>query len=255
MTFQLPELSLPFLLAAGFAVLLMGISKAGFGGGLGALATPLMTLVMPATTAVAVLLPLLLAMDALGIWTFRKKFDKRILKIIIPGAVIGMLMGWLFFGLVDPRYVKAVLGIECVLFALLRLRKGAQLASIPAKKPTIVPGVIFGALSSFASFISHAGSPPILQYILPLKLEKTLLVGTMTVFFTFVNVIKLVPYGVLGLLNTANLGTSLVLLPIVPMGYWLGIKALHGISDFYFQKILTWALFFTGLKLLWDAFR
>ena len=255
MIIQLPEITVSLMLAAGIAVLLMGISKAGFGGGLGALATPLMATVMPATTAVAVLLPLLLVMDVLGIWTFRKQFDKRILKIIIPGAVIGMLMGWLFFGLVDARYVKAVLGVECVLFALLRLRKGAQLAGIPAKTPTVVPGVIFGALSSFASFISHAGSPPILQYILPLKLEKTVLVGTMTVFFTFVNFIKLVPYGALGLLSTANLGTSLILLPVVPVGYWLGIKALHGISDFYFQKILTWALFFTGLKLLWDAFR
>ena len=255
MIIQLPEITVSLMLAAGIAVLLMGISKAGFGGGLGALATPLMATVMPATTAVAVLLPLLLVMDVLGIWTFRKQFDKRILKIIIPGAVIGMLMGWLFFGLVDARYVKAVLGVECVLFALLRLRKGAQLAGIPAKTPKVVPGVIFGALSSFASFISHAGSPPILQYILPLKLEKTVLVGTMTVFFTFVNFIKLVPYGALGLLSTANLGTSLILLPVVPVGYWLGIKALHGISDFYFQKILTWALFFTGLKLLWDAFR
>ena len=255
MMLQFPDVTITFLLVAALGVLLIGISKAGFGGGLGALATPILAMVMPATTAVAVLLPLLLVMDALGIWTFRKQFDRRVLKTIIPGAILGMLLGWAFFGLVNPLYVKAVLGIECILFALMRLIKAKQISAAPAREPSMVLGVFFGSLSSFASFISHAGSPPMLQYTLPLKLEKAVLVGTMTIFFTFVNFIKLLPYSHLGLLNTSNFGTSLMLLPVVPIGYWLGIKALRGISDYYFQKILTWALLITGIKLLWDVIR
>jgi uncharacterized protein len=246
------EPTISILLAGLIATFLMSVSKAGFGGGLGALATPIMALTMTAPQAVAVMLPLLLVMDAMGLWTFRKTFDASVLKIILPGAMVGTLLGWALFELVDPRWIKAILAIECLLFAALRLRKNTEIQT--KKEAKVIPGLFFGAMSSFASFISHAGSPPILQYTLPLKIEKTVFVGTMTVFFTFVNLSKLVPYGQLNLLNFHHLKVSLWLAPIIPFGFFVGLKLLKTMDQARFNQIITAAMFVTGLKLLWDVF-
>ncbi len=245
------DLSTSVLAAAAAATLLMAISKAGFGGGLGALSTPILALTVTAPQAVAIMLPLLLCMDALGLWTFRKKFEAKVLKIILPGAMVGTLLGWALFGLVDARHIKLILAIECLLFAALRLRKGALDA--PKKEAKVVPGLFFGALSSLASFISHAGSPPILQYVLPLKIEKEIFVGTMTVFFTVVNLSKLLPYASLGLLNFENLTLSALMLPVVPLGFWIGYQLLHRLAQKQFDHLITMAMIITGFKLLWDA--
>jgi uncharacterized protein len=241
------------LVAAALATLLMAISKAGFGGGLGALSTPILALTVTAPQAVAIMLPLLLCMDALGLWTFRRKYDARVLRIILPGALLGTVIGWALFGYVDARNIKLILAIECLVFAALRLRKGAL--NKPKKTPKVVPGLFFGAMSSLASFISHAGSPPILQYVLPLKIEKEIFVGTMTVFFTAVNLSKLLPYASLGLLNFENLTLSAMVLPVVPVGFWIGYNLLRRIAQAQFDHLITIAMILTGFKLLWDALR
>lgn len=241
----------PVLLAGFCGVLLMAISKAGLGGGLGALATPIVALTMSVPQAVAVMLPLLFLMDALGLWNFRKDLDLRILKIILPGALVGTAAGWLLFGLVDSSWIKVILGAECLIFAALRLRTGALNAE--AKPARILPGVFFSSLSSFASFISHAGSPPLMQYLLPIKLPKAVFVGVCTVFFALVNLTKWVPYGALGLLNWDNLWISFLLIPAVPLGFWIGVRFLHHVSQRSFDRIITWGLILTGTKLLWDA--
>ena len=49
------------------AVLLMGLAKSGFAGGFGALAVPLMALTVPVPQAAAIMLPLLMVMDATGL--------------------------------------------------------------------------------------------------------------------------------------------------------------------------------------------
>jgi uncharacterized protein len=245
------EVTSAVLVAGALAVFIMAVSKAGFGGGLGALSTPILALTVTAPQAVAIMLPLLLVMDAMGLWTFRKVFDQRVLKMILPGALIGTLLGWLLFGLVDAAWIKLILAIECLLFAGLRLRKSA--IDQPRQEPVWSRGLFFGSLSSLASFIAHAGSPPILQFTLPLKLNKEVFVGTMTVFFSFVNASKLVPYAALGLLNFENLKLSLMLLPIVPIGFWVGYSLLKKLKQNQFDVLITAALFLTGAKLLWDA--
>ncbi len=240
--------------AAAFATLLFAISKAGFGGGLGALATPILALTVTAPQAVGIMLPLLLIMDAMGLWTFRGKFDRKLLAILLPGAVLGTLLGWLLFGHLNPRYIKAILALECLLFAGMRLAKlQSKALEKPPQEPKIPAGIFYGAMSSLASFISHAGSPPILQYVLPLKLDKLAFVGTMTVFFTFVNLSKLLPYWHLGLFDFSNLAVSIVMVPIIPLGFWLGLLALKKLNQKQFDIAITCAMFATGLKLLWDV--
>lgn len=240
-----------FVAVAVVAVLLAGISKSGFGGAMGGLSVPLMSLLITTPQAAAIMLPILLVMDALGLLVFRGQGDAANLRIIIPGALLGILFGALTFHLVDPRWIKGVIGLEAALFGLDRLRNvgvGQQ-----TRPPALARGLFWSSISGFTSFISHAGGPPILQYLLPQGMDRVRMVGTTVIYFSLVNFVKLVPYGFLGLLDLSNLTSALLLLPVAPVGYWLGLKLLKGLPQAPFNLAIALAMLATGLKLIADA--
>ena len=245
----------PFFYAVAIpAVLLTGVSKAGFGGAVGGLAVPLLSLAVAAPQALAIMLPLLCVMDILGLIAFRRSFDARILKLAIPAGLLGTAIGALLLRYVEVRWVQALIGIEAVLFSLnFMLRKPPP---TPASPASISPSKarFWSALSGFTSFISHAGSPPMLQFMLPLGLEPRVFVGTMNWFFAVMNYSKWLPYAALGLIDWRNTGTSVVLLPLIPIGFMAGYYILRKINAEWFRRIATWGLMVTGLKLCWDAF-
>lgn len=240
-----------FLVIAILAVLLTGISKSGFGGAMGSLSVPLMATVISPTRAAAILLPILLAMDALGLMVFRGRGDPANLRIIIPGALLGILIGTLTFHWVDARWIKALIGIEGLLFGLDRLR--TTRAILVPKAPAVARGLFWSSVSGFTSFISHAGGPPILQYLLPQGMDRVRMVGTTVIYFSAVNFAKLLPYQILGLLDLSNLTTAALLLPVVPLGYWIGLRLMKGLPQAPFNLAVAIAMLLTGLKLIADA--
>jgi len=235
------------------AVLLAGVSKAS-GNGLGMIAVPLMALVVSPAVAAAVMLPILCALDALGLWAWRGRADPAVLRTVLPGAALGIAIGaWVFFAL-DARWVKAILGAETLAFALHRIVAHRAIAARRPRAPSHLHGGVWGALSGFTSTIAHAGSPPLMQYLLPLKLDKERLVATTVIFFTAVNYTKLLPYGLLGLFDGRGLATALVLSPAVPIGYGAGLWIVKRLSERWFHRLLVGSLLLIGVKLLWDAF-
>jgi hypothetical protein len=241
-----------FYAAAVPAVLLAGVSKGGFGGGLGILAVPLMTLVVLPFQAAAIMLPILCAMDLIGVWAYRGRWSWPNLKILVPGAVVGIVLGALVYRYVTPAEIKLLIGVIAVAFALNRwLRPAARLA--PAKGTNVAKGGFWGAVAGFVSFAAHAGGPPVNMYLLPQRLDKTVYQATTVLFFMVVNYVKLVPYALLGQFDAANLGTSLVLLPLVPLGMGLGIWAHSRVNETLFYRLAYIFLFMTGCKLIWDG--
>ena len=116
-------------------------------------------------------------------------------------------------------------------------------------------GAILTATAGFTSFIAHAGGPPINAYVIPMRLSPIKFTATMAFFFFVINLSKWIPYGVLGLLDMRNMATSLVLLPIAPIGVWVGVKLARRISPVLFYRLLYLGMLLTGVKLVWDAVR
>jgi len=249
---QLPDPTLFYLLAT-LAVLLAGFSKASAAGGVGLMAVPLMSIAIAPQQAAAIMLPILCVLDLLGLWAYRRQYDLRLLRQLIPGALVGIVIGALVFKTVDVRWVKGLLGAECLVFAAHRILATRRQAAAVGSRQNLAKASFWSAISGFTSTLAHAGGPPILQYLLPLKLDKTLLVATTAYFFTVVNYIKLVPYAWLGLLEKANLGTSLLLAPVIPLGYWIGWKFTSMIPEKPFHLFINLSLLATGMKLLWDG--
>ncbi|WP_201776131.1 sulfite exporter TauE/SafE family protein [Devosia geojensis] len=240
-----------FVTIAVSTVLLVGLSKAGLLGSLGMVGVPLLTFIMPARDAAGMMLPVLLAMDAFAVWSYRKDVDWHILRIMLPGAMVGTLIGWALWALVSDAAVLLMVGIITLLFildAILPLRK--RLEGLPPSKPW---GSFWGAFSGFTSFVSHSGAPPFQIYVLPRRLPPAVYAGTSAYFFAIVNASKLVPYYFLGQLNTANLTLSAMLAPVGVVGVLAGVWLVRRISAKYFYRIAYWLVFLLALKLVWDG--
>ncbi len=249
----LPLITDPFFYAVTIpAVLLLGISKSGFGAGFGSLAVPIMALSVSVPQAAAILMPVLLLMDVLGMAAFRKDFDLKLLKFLIPCGLVGIGVGALLFKVLDPRTVAGIVGVFTLLFLAQRLLFPPKPDSAPPPKWL---GVILTATSGFTSFIAHAGGPPINAYVIPLRLSPVKFTATMAFFFFVINLAKWIPYAWLDLLDTRNMATSLVLLPIAPIGVFVGVRLARRISQALFYQLLYAGMFLTGLKLIWDAVR
>ncbi len=251
MTF--PLITDPFFYAVAIpAVLLLGISKSGFGAGFGSLAVPMMAMAVTVPQAAAILMPVLLVMDLLGMAAFRKDFDKKLLTFLIPFGLLGTVIGTLLFKALDSHVVAGLVGMFTLLFLAQRLLFPPKPNSAP---PPRWLGALLTTTSGFTSFIAHAGGPPINAYVIPLKLSPLVFAATMSFFFFFINLSKWIPYAWLGLLDMRNFATSLVLLPLAPLGVWVGVRIAKRINQVLFYRLIFTGMFLTGCKLVWDAFR
>jgi uncharacterized protein len=232
-------------------VLLLGLSKSGFGAGFGSLAVPLMAMAVTVPEAAAILMPVLLAMDLLGLAAFRKHFDMRLIKFLLPFGLVGTVVGTLLFRALDARLVAGIVGVFTLLFLAQRLLFPPKADSRP---PPRWVGAILTVTSGFTSFVSHAGGPPISAYVIPMKLPPLVFTATMAVFFFVINLSKWIPYAWLGLLDLRNMATSLVLLPMAPIGVWVGVRIAHRIQPVLFYRFIYAGMFLTGCKLVWDGF-
>ena len=231
-------------------MLLLGISKSGFGAGFGSLAVPLMALSVTVPQAAATLMPVLLLMDLLGMAAFRKNVDRRLLMFLLPSGLLGIVVGALLFKLLDVRVVAGIVGVFTLLFLAQRLLFPPRPNSAPPPKWV---GVLLTVTSGFTSFVAHAGGPPVNAYVIPLRLSPLVFTGTLAFFFFFMNLAKWVPYAWLGLLDLRNMATSLALLPFAPLGVWLGVYIAKRIQPQLFYRLIYLGMFLTGCKLVWDA--
>jgi uncharacterized membrane protein YfcA len=239
-----------FYLIAIPAVLLYGMSKGGLGPAIGTIVVPAMALVINPVKAAAIMLPILCVMDLFAVWRFRKSYDLHHLKILVPAGIVGIVIASLFMGHLSPATIRLMIGIIAVVFCLNYWFRGSSKSN---KKGGRLSGYLWGTLAGFTSTQIHAGGPPVTIYLLPQNLDKVVLMGTMAVFFTVVNYLKLIPYTILGALDAANLTTSLVLMPLAPVGVKLGYVVLHRAPQKHIYQFLYVALFLSGAKLLYDG--
>ncbi len=239
-----------FWAVAVFCVLITGISKGGFGG-LALLAVPLMALVISPIQAAGIMLPILIVMDWVSVWSYRKHWNKQLLIVMLPGAIIGIAAGGFLAGYVDDQLVRLCVGVIAVLFPLYAVFKprGGD-AFIAGNRPL---GAVAGIVAGFTSFIAHAGGPPYQAYAIPQNLDKRIYAGTGVMFFFVVNFVKILPYAMLGQFDRSNLTTSLILIPIAPIGVLFGVWLVKRIDQTLFYRILYGLIFTVGVKLIWDG--
>jgi uncharacterized protein len=235
------------------AVFLMAMGKGGFGGNLAVLAMPLMTMSAPALQAAAIMMPILLIMDAISVWAWRRTWSRENLKIMLPAGIAGTLLGFLMASVVPDAAIRLLIGVLALGFCLQAWL--ARTDDAPPRPPDWTRGSIWSGIAGFSSFISHVGGPQLAVYLLPQKMPKDVLAGTFTVYFAIINVVKLPAFAALGSFTPENLWTSAALAPVAIAGTAFGVWLVRKISTALFYRAMYVILFFVALKLVFDGAR
>ena len=241
-----------FYLLATPAVVLLGFSKGGLSG-VGSLALPLMVLVIDPVQAAAIMLPILIVQDAVGVWSFRRHLDWYVLGWTLPGATLGILIGYLFAASVSSEAVMALVGTISIAFGAYRLWQGRHGTPAASGSSPGWIGSLFGIASGFTSQIAHAGAPPFQLWVLPRRLSRDVLVGTSAVYFAALNWIKVPAFAALGQFTRLNMLTAAALLPIAIVATFAGVWLVRRIDGERFYKIVYCLMIFVGAMLLVEA--
>lgn len=232
------------------AAFLVGLSKGGLPS-ISMLAVPLLSLVMSPVKAAALLLPIFVISDWIGVYLYRRDFSEANLRLLIPAGIVGVLAGWLTASIVSDRVVTFLIGTMGVAFCVnVWVWKKVDSAPQPAHS---AKGWFWGTLTGFTSFISHSGGPPFQIFMLPQKLAKAEFAGTATIVFAVINAAKIIPYQNLRPYSNETLLDAMVLIPFALIGTVTGTYITQKVSSIWFYRIVQISMFLVSIKLLADA--
>jgi uncharacterized membrane protein YfcA len=196
-------------------------------------------------------MPLLFVLDLLALRAYRQAYDPILLRMLLPWSMIGVLIGFLLFKFLNAHIVEGVVGVFALGFVAQRV------LFPPSPQGVLLPrwiGATLTAISGFTSFIAHAGSPALNAYVLPMRLAPLTYAATMAVLFFWVNLAKWVPYAYLGLFDVRGLVTAVILMPVTPIGIWIGVHLARHMSPKLFYACIQVGMALTGFKLVFDGF-
>lgn len=263
------------------AVFLIGVTKSGFGSGVGLMIVPMMAIAMGhipgrgSQAALGLLLPLLVLGDLISVWQYRKTFFtppgawqvlsvRQIMRRLLPGTFCGVALGalllWYFHSQQNREngqkmvegLIRTEIGVESVLLVSLHWwnqYRGVQKHLMPEPLRSHAVGAFAGASSTLA----HAAGPIIAMYLLPLKLDRQLYVGTSALYFFILNSSKLPVYWQAGQFEHAELGFTLKFLPLVVCGALFGFWVNKRLGDKVFTKVVYLLTFVLGWYILIDG--
>lgn len=238
-----------FYAVASLAIILVGIAKGGFAG-LGAASMPMLVLVMDPLPAAAMLLPILMVQDGVSVWSFRKDFDLPTLKLMLPGALVGIFLGWLLASTVPADGVRGLVGLISLVFGMNRLLESRGMGlPVPPDLPGWI-GTLCGGLAGFTSQVAHAGGPPFQIWALNRNFPHLVFIGTSSIFFAIINWLKVPAYFALGQFTWGNMQLSLVFLPLALASTMTGVWIVRRIKPERFYTVISVLMVVVGIELL-----
>ena len=230
--------------------LMIGFSKGGFGG-LGALLTPILALVLPVASAVGVLLPMLMVGDVFAVYMYWKEWDFDLIKRMMPAGIIGALAGTFLLSWLSPNGLRIVLGIFVLVLVAYKFLSDRIQAMRYEPKPWHAPAA--GLLSGIASGMFNYGGPAVSSYLLLQKLQARPFIATTAIYFALLNLIKVPGFLYTGVLNVPLLFSLWWVFPFIPIGIWVARIMLTRLSPSAFEWTIIVLLIFSSLWLLWQS--
>ncbi len=243
---------MPAWLLASVAVLFIGLSKAGFGGGLGMLTTPLCVMAFGPSQAIGILLPLLCAGDVFSLYHYWRKWRVENLWFLLPGMVIGVAIGAQLFNRFSPRELNIIIGTMAVLFVLYQLVKATVFRNLQRFVPNHGLGLICGVAAGVTSTFAHGAGPVVNAFLIPQRFSKEIYTGTTVLVFTWMNGIKIPFFLYGGLITQQTFSVSVLYFALIPVGVWVGVWLNRRIPENLFVKLVYLFTFLTGIQLVFE---
>jgi uncharacterized membrane protein YfcA len=230
---------------------IIGLAKGGLGSTAGALATPMMALVMPADQVLGLLLPILMLADLFAVALHWGRWSMRIIWLLLPGSVAGVTIGTLFITNAPTRLLQTSLGVIILLFTAYKIFERRILGSI-VYQGRDWHGLVAGTVTGFSSALAHTGGPPVSIYLLMLDVTPRIFIATSALFFMILNWIKVPYYLYAHLFDLPRLWGVIWLMPIVPLGVWAGRWLGNRFDKETFERVILFLLVITALLLIFN---
>lgn len=243
------ENQLIFFAMAGFVAFLIGLAKGGLGGMLGALATPLMALVMPAYEVIGLILPMLMVADVFAVALHWRRWNKKLVLLLIPPAIVGVTIGTLFITNAPTSALRKLLGVIVLVFTGYKILEERILGALEYE-PRNWHGYLAGTVAGFSSSLAHTGGPPVSIYLILQDVTPRVFIATSALFFMILNYIKVPYYWYAGLFDSENLKQIVWIMPLIPMGVFVGRYFGVRVSKRIFERIIIILLGVTGIMLI-----
>jgi len=229
---------------------LIGVSKAGFGGGSGLVVGPLLALLYPAKESVGLMLPLLFVCDVAALYPYWGKWDNRNVLALTPGAVAGIVAGSFALDAVSDVLLGRLIGGIAIGFGLVQIYREWLVRTETLLAPSFWFGILVGFGTGFVSTLSHVGGVLTTMYLLAQRLDNERFVATTTAVYFLINLAKIPVYVDLGVLDAALFWRVSPFLPMAVLGTALGVYLNRRVSGAWFGRLILLLVLVTGLKLL-----
>jgi uncharacterized membrane protein YfcA len=229
--------------------ILIGLSKGGLGGPMPPmLTTTLLSQFMPVSHAVSLALPLLMIGDAFALWAYWRKWDMSYIRVMLPAAAVGVVIGLFLLAHLDNATLRPLLGTFTLFFVIYKIASD-QIKTIEYH-PRQWHSVVVGSATGLSSAVANAGAPPWTIYMLLRRVPPRTFVGTTTLMFASINLMKLPGTIVAGLLDFHLLASIIWCVPLVPAGVWIGRRFVHRVDPVFFERLMLVLLFTVSLFLI-----
>lgn len=220
----------------------------GFGGG--AIAVPMLALVFPLQVTVPVVTVLnILSSIGHGIADWRHIVWRAIWHIV-PGSLLGMMIGMYFLGSFDPQPLGRALGVFVMLYALyMMLLSGRE---VPVSKRWLPAVTLLTSASAgfIGALFGGAAGPMYVIYLNALRLGRDAFRVTITSIMLFQGLTRTVGYAAMGLYDRHTLMLLAAALPTMLIGSWLGARLIRRVNAEWFNRAIGLVLLASGAALL-----
>lgn len=237
------------LLLVAAVAFLIGLSKGGLGGTAGALATPLLALVLPADEVIGLILPILMLADIFAVALHWGHWNRKLVLLLIPGALIGVIIGTVLITNAPTETLRTLLGIIVLIFALYKIFEKRILRTLEYKSRDW-HGIVAGTITGFSSALAHTGGPPVSIYLLMQEVSPRVFIATSALFFFILNWIKVPFYFYADLFDFETLKQIAWILPLVPIGVVTGRWLARRFDRSTFEQIIVVLLLVNALLLI-----
>ncbi|MBZ0280618.1 MAG: sulfite exporter TauE/SafE family protein, partial [Anaerolineae bacterium] len=199
---------------------------------------------------------LLLVGDLIALRIYWGQWDIRRVKLMLPLAIFGIILGGaLLLFLADSKQdllLRRILGGFTLLIVIYKV--GSDALKSVEYQPRNWHGYLAGWASGFGSALANVGSPPFTAYMLLQDVNPTIFMGTTTLFFAIINFLKL-PITLLSsnVLNLHLLVSIIWVVPVIPLGSWLGRRFVQSVNPVFFERMMLVLLFIMSLYMLFAS--
>jgi hypothetical protein len=225
------------------------MGKGGLGVAFAALATPLLAVILPVDIVLALMLVIQMVADVFAVGAHWRRWDTKLVTLLIPGALAGVAVGTFFITSVSPQALRTTLAGVILLFTGYKLFERSFLRGV-VYRPRRWHSPLAGGISGFTSAVANNGGPPVTIYLLMHNLQPRAFIATTAIFFLILNYIKLPFYLYAGLFEWDLLRSALPLLILAPIGVWIGKAFVLRVNKEAYERVILLFLVISALLVL-----